>query len=194
MSAMHFSEGVKPGGLTSGQEIRILLCYLLANTSVPITRAQLEDVLLGEELVNYFALAESLAQLREQELVEEGDDGYKITEKGRTVGQTLAQDVPRTIRDTAVRGMIRAQQYAAKAAVNKSEVLLDGNGRMVHCSIGDQNGALFDMQLYMPDELSAGAVRDQFIEHGDIVYKLVLTAMTGNEQLARQALDELLKK
>ncbi|NLW77897.1 MAG: DUF4364 family protein [Ruminococcaceae bacterium] len=191
MSELTFNEGVKPGGLTSGTEIRILLCYLLDNIPGAVSRTQLEEALLGEALVNYFALAESLAQLREQALVAGPDDALEITKAGRTVGRTLAHDVPRTVREAAVRGLIRAQQYAAKAAAHHSEILQLESGRAVACSIQDGSGQLFQMQLYMPDTLTAEAVREKFIESGDVIYKLVLAALTGDKRLAQQSLGQL---
>ncbi|MDL2293420.1 DUF4364 family protein [Ruminococcaceae bacterium OttesenSCG-928-D13] len=185
-----FSEGVRPGGLTSSTEIRILLCYLLDHIGTPVSREQIEESLLGESLVNYFAMADSLAQLCSQGLLSCEDSMYTITDEGRTVGRTLAADVPRTIRDAAVRGVIRAQQYAAKAAAHRSEVIKsdDGKSRHVRCSIGDDAGTLLLLELYMPDELSAEAVRDKFIQSGDEVYKLVLASLTGNRELAQKAL------
>lgn len=191
-----FVEGVKPGGLTTTREIRILLCYLLCNVPRPVTRQQLDEVLIGEELANYFAMADSLNQLIEQQLVQLLPDGYAITESGRTVGQTLAEDVPRTIRDAAVRGVIRAQQYAAKAAAYKTEVLPgpSGKGQLVRCAINDETGALFSMEIYMPDELSAKEVSSAFTQHGDAVYKLLLAALTKEDGLAKEALDTLRSK
>ncbi len=191
MGSQLFTEGVKPGGLTTGTEIRILLCYLMDSVGAPVRREELEEVLLGEELANYFAMADSLSQLIEQGLVAESDAGYTVTESGKTVARTLADDLPRTIRDTAVRGVIRAQQYAARAAVHKSEVVSGPGGRAVHCAIEDDAGPLFRMELYMPDELTAAAVREQFIEKGDEVYKLVLAALTDNRSLAEKALLRL---
>ena len=67
-----FTGGVKPGGLTSTMEVRILLCYLIktaAKTAAPLTRQELENALLSEELVNYFELAGGLGDLEQQ-----GDD------------------------------------------------------------------------------------------------------------------------
>lgn len=186
-----FTEGVKPGGLTTGTQIRILLCYLMDSVGAPVRREELEEVLLGEELANYFAMAESLGQLLEQGLITEGDSGYTVADAGKTVARTLSDEVPRTVRDAAVRGVIRAQQYAAKMAVHKSEVVQGPHGRSVKCAIGDEAGPLFRMELYMPDELTAEAVRGQFVEKGDEVYKLVLAALTDNRQLAEKALLKL---
>ena len=46
-----FTAGVRPGGLTSSTEIRLLLCYLVQHSG-PITREQLETALLDAQLVN----------------------------------------------------------------------------------------------------------------------------------------------
>lgn len=192
MLSDNFIEGVRPGGLTSSTEIRILLCYLLDMVNTPITREQIDDALLGEELVNYFAMSECLAKLVEQGLVEKKKALYEITEAGRTVGRTLGNDVPRTVRDVAVRGVIRSQQYAARKSTYRSDVHTDSDGhRSVNCSIGDASGPLFNMEIYMPDELSAEAVKQAFVEKGDSIYGLVLAALTNNPTLAKQYLDTL---
>lgn len=191
MAGNTFNEGVRPGGLTTGTEIRILLCYLLDSVSTPVTRNQIEEALLGEELANYFAMAESLDTLLQQELISETPEGYTITETGRTVARTLARDVPRTVRDAAVRGVIRAQQFAALQAAHHGEVQKTDTGYMVQCGIGDTTGSLFKMELYMPDELSAETVKNKFIAKGDEVYKLVLAALTGDTALAEKALKNI---
>ena len=56
MPADAFTAGVKPGGLTSVTEIRILLCYLI-KTAGPVSREVLENALMQEQLVNYFELS-----------------------------------------------------------------------------------------------------------------------------------------
>ena len=45
-----FTAGVRPGGLTSSTEIRLLLCYLVKNAG-PITRQEIENALMEEALV-----------------------------------------------------------------------------------------------------------------------------------------------
>ena len=191
MAFDNFSEGVRPGGLTSSTEIRILLCYILDMAPGPVSRRQLENVLLGEELVNYFAMAESLKQLVAQKLVVEKRGAYTLTEQGRSASQSLARSVPHTVRETALRGVIMAQQYAAKKAVHHAEIEKQENRRSVKCRIGDEAGPLFELSLYMPDDLSAAAAKEMFIDHGDAVYKLVLAALTENRAAAAKALDAL---
>ncbi len=191
MRKSHFTEGIRPGGLTSSAEIRILLCYLLDMANTPISREQIEEALLGEELVNYFALSESLDTLVKQGLVHKEKSLYEVTDNGRTVGRTLSNDVPKTVRDLAVRGVIRSQQYAARKSTFLSEIKEDAGHLAVHCAIQDTSGYLFRMQLYMPDNLSAEAVKQAFLDKGDTLYGLVLAALTHNPALAEQYLAAL---
>ena len=103
-----FTAGVRPGGLTSSTEIRLLLCYLVKNAG-PITRQEIENALMEEALVNYFEIGSCLDDITKQELVTLTGDSYAITDKGRKVAQELAYDLPRTVRERAVAAVLRCQ-------------------------------------------------------------------------------------
>ena len=90
-----FTAGVRPGGLTSSTEIRLLLCYLVKNAG-PITRQEIENALMEEALVNYFEIGSCLDDITRQQLVTLTKGSYTITEKGRKVAQELAYDLPRS--------------------------------------------------------------------------------------------------
>lgn len=193
MAGNQFNEGVRPGGLTTATEMRILLCYLIDNVQQPVSREEIENVLVGEELANYFLLAESLGHLVEQGLATAEEGGYRITPAGREVAHTLGHEVPRTVREAAAKGVIRAQEFAARQAVHRCKItpLENGKGRKVHCAIEDEAGTLFCMELFLPDDLTAKTAQQQFTNRGDVVFKLLLAALTDNRTLAQRALDEL---
>ena len=109
-----FTAGVRPGGLTSSTEIRLLLCYLVKNAG-PITRQEIENALMEEALVNYFEIGSCLDDITKQELVTLTGDSYTITDKGRKVAQELAYDLPR-------RGFLSASSWTAMAAGRKTAV------------------------------------------------------------------------
>ena len=101
MAGNAFTAGVKPGGLTTSTEIRILLCYLIQHAGTPLSQGELETALLGEELVNYFELASNLSDLLEQGFVREENGRYTILPAGADIAEALADDVPRTGRGRA---------------------------------------------------------------------------------------------
>lgn len=174
-----FTAGVKPGGLTSGAEIRILLCYLI-RTAGPVQRGTLEDALMEEELVNYFELCAALEALPEQGLAvcspEQG--GYSITPKGAEVADALGYDLPRSVRESAARAVLRLQSWQRKAAQNKAEVQSTPEGFVVDCSIADLGGEVLHLRLAMPDRLTAETAQKCFVENGSEVYRLLLTCLT----------------
>ena len=63
-----FTAGVRPGGLTTSTEIRLLLCYLVQNTGA-VSQHQLEAALMDTQLVNYFEIGSGLDDIRRQGLV-----------------------------------------------------------------------------------------------------------------------------
>ena len=90
MAGNAFTAGVKPGGLTTSTEIRILLCYLIQHAGTPLSQGELETALLGEELVNYFELASNLSDLLEQGFVREENGRYTILPAGADIAEALA--------------------------------------------------------------------------------------------------------
>ncbi|MFQ8600063.1 MAG: DUF4364 family protein [Oscillospiraceae bacterium] len=86
--------GIEPGGLKDGYEIRILICYLLSRIDRPISKSQINEIVQAKGLANYFQLNQELFNLVESghlAVVDclNGDDFYKITEKGIKTAETL---------------------------------------------------------------------------------------------------------
>ncbi len=176
-----FTAGVKPGGLTSNTEIRLLLCYLIK--SVPgLTRTELETALVEEELVNYFEVASAMDDILHQQLASEVGGGYSITEKGARVAAELAYDLPASVRDAAIAAAIRKQTWNKKAANYHASINALPDGQYsVTCTIEGLGTDAFCLTLSMPDALTAAQIRDQFILHGSEVYALLLNQLTADE-------------
>ena len=173
-----FTAGVKPGGLTDNTQIRILLCYLV-KTAGPLTRDTLQGALLQEQLVNYFEFADALADVERQQLVSlDEDERYSITDKGTTVADTLAFDLPRTVRESAIRAVMQIQSWKHKAAMNRARIEEEDGEYVVWCAIGDMGSDVFRLQLAMPDKLTAETIRNNFTAHGSEIYSKVMDMLT----------------
>ena len=173
-----FTAGVKPGGLTDNTQIRILLCYLV-KTAGPLTRDTLQGALLQEQLVNYFEFADALADVERQQLVSlDEDERYSITDKGSTVADTLAFDLPRTVRESAIRAVMQIQSWKHKAAMNRARIEEEDGEYVVWCAIGDMGSDVFRLQLAMPDKLTAETIRNNFTAHGSEIYSKVMNMLT----------------
>lgn len=181
MHADAFTGGVKPGGLTSVTEIRILLCYLI-RTAGPITREILQNSILQEQLVNYFEMNSCLDDLLEQGLVTVNNDFYMITQKGKHVADSLCWDIPRTVRESAANSVLRMQHWAQMSAENQAEIVKSIDGYQVHCRIQEGGRDIFVLTVPMPDKITAEKVRDTFIKNGSYIYSMFIEALTKKEE------------
>ena len=172
-----FTAGVRPGGLTNSTEIRLLLCYLVKNAG-PITRTEIENALMEEALVNYFEIGSCLDDIARQQLVTADGDRYTITDKGRKVAQELAYDLPRTVRESAIRAVMQIRSWRHRAASNRAVVQEKDGQFSVVCSIADMGSDVFRMELAMPDKLTAEMIKNNFIAHGSDIFPKLLNALT----------------
>ena len=165
-----FTAGVRPGGLTDDTQIRILLCYLV-KVAGPVKRDTMQGAILQEQLVNYFEFADALAEVEKQKLVTiDGEGRYVITQKGSTVADTLAYDLPRTVRESAIRAVMQIRSWNHRAASNRAVVQETDGKYSVVCSIGDMGSDVFRLELAMPDKLTAEMIKNNFIAHGSDIY------------------------
>ena len=172
-----FTAGVRPGGLTNSTDIRLLLCYLVKNPG-PITRTEIENALMEEALVNYFEIGSCLDDITRQQLVTVQDNVYSITDKGRKVAQELAYDLPRTVRESAIRAVMQIRSWRHRAASNRAVVQEKDGQFSVVCSIADMGSDVFRMELAMPDKLTAEMIKNNFIAHGSDIFPKLLNALT----------------
>ena len=190
MSNKAFTGGVRPGGLTTSTEIRILLCYLLKTVGIPLTRGEIESALLGEELVNYFELSDALDKLCALGHLNCEGGAYRVTPGGAELADTLANELPRSVREAAVNAVLAAQQYKRKLAQHKAKVTRTEDGWRTSCTIEDLGEPVFSCELYLPDELTANAVKEKFISDGDRIFRCMLGLLTDNRQLLADLCNE----
>ena len=106
------------------------------------------------------------------------DNVYSITDKGRKVAQELAYDLPRTVRESAIRAVMQIRSWRHRAASNRAVVQEKDGQFSVVCSIADMGSDVFRMELAMPDKLTAEMIKNNFIAHGSDIFPKLLNALT----------------
>lgn len=64
-----FNGGVEPGGLRSKDEIRILICYLLASVGDPLSREDIISIVRDNGLANYFETVDAISEMAKKGLI-----------------------------------------------------------------------------------------------------------------------------
>lgn len=179
-----FTAGIEPGGLTSGVEIRMLVCYLLDAAREPLSFEQLNGALQSEGLVNYFELALAVSKLTASaHLMEtEGEGGARmleITDLGSRAAATFERSLPLTVREKALRSV--RQKLLRERLEKQNRVLLEktSDGYRVSLSIGDVGTDLLNLSLFVPTKAYGEEIRERFLKDPTVVYRQVVALLTG---------------
>jgi len=176
------SAGVAPGGLYSRDEIRTLLCDLAAQLTLPFTVTQAEAVFVGEGLANYFEFHAALHELTQQgKLLLESKQGQLclvLPDSHRHAAATLAQELPRRVRDRALHAAEQLQLHATREADNRISVYpTDGGGFYITFRQGESDDMLLSVTVYAPDAAEAERIRARFLQNPGKLYGAVLGAL-----------------
>lgn len=192
-----FDYGVEPGGLRNKSEIRLLICYILATVNTPLTKEGVINALQKKGLVNYFEAAnafEELIKSKSVELAEDSTDRYVITDSGRMISVQLDEDLPITVRESALASTLELIAREKIEKENTVKVEKVENGFSVKCSISGGEMNLFSFDLYVPDSSQTRLVKNNFHSNPEMIYKVMVAMLTRDYGMIEEALEEVRKK
>lgn len=186
-----FTGGVEPGGLWNKNDIRILLCYILASVNAPLSRESISEIVQGKALANYFEVGDALESLQKQgNVLCDADGNFTVTDSGREIAANLDATLPLSVRDKALEAAMRLVAEAKARRENRVELHPDENGYRVTCHISGGETDLMSVSLYVPDKAQAELVERNFYRDPEGVYRLLLAALTGDKDYAKEFLGK----
>lgn len=186
-----FTGGVEPGGLWNKNDIRILICYILASVNAPLSGEDISRILQGKALANYFEASDALAALEKLGNVERDGFGcYTVTKTGREIADSLDATLPLSVRDKALEAAVTLLADARAERENRVDIAETEKGYRVDCHISGGEMELMSISLYVPDEAQAEMVKRNFHRDPAGVYKLLLSSLTGDTAFAKSFFEE----
>ena len=177
-----FSAGVKPGGLVSRDEIKILICHILAKIGKAVPERQMKETLHFEGIANFFEVGDAIQQLYSiGHLSREDSDGeemYRITDSGLSISQTLYRSIPLSTRERAVEAIEKMLSRHKIEKETKIEITKAGAGYMISCSFMEGETELMTLRLQLPTAEEAYRVKDHFLENAVEIYIKTTALMT----------------
>ncbi len=179
-----FTAGIRPGGLTEGREIRILICHILSELGEPMSFDEMTESILTDGTANYFEFADAFSELRDTGCVvaiktDSGINKYTITEKGRAVAMTISGDLPLSVQEKSAenaRNIIQRRRIEKENLVSISKT---EDGYMIHVRVTDIGTDLMELSLFMPTMEQALAAKEKFLSNPTGAYAKVLAALAG---------------
>lgn len=178
-------------------DVRLLLLYILARVDYPIREAELLDLALCDEAVNYFHFTEALSSLKSTGHVLQNKNGeISITQKGRANGSICEDEIAYSVRLKCDRGVAELNRLLQRRNQVRSEILprSDGNGVTVRLILDDDTGNLMTLDMLAPDAHQAMLLSDGFRTKADSLYNMILSQLLdaqGEPQSTENQKEEL---
>ena len=179
-----FTAGIRPGGLTDGGEIRILICHILNFADSPMSFDELTEAVLYDGTANYFEFSDALAELENTGCIlslksPAGISEYSLTEKGRAAADTLAGKLPASVKEKSAETAANILRRRRIEKENLVSITRTEDGFKIHMRVTDIGTDLMELSLFMPDKEMAMAVRERFLSDPAETYSKVLEALAG---------------
>ncbi len=191
-----FMQNVKVGGPATIFDIKVMLCYLLNSLNKPISAEDLLNVMMSEELVNYFEYESAMAELVRGGQVEKfvsdsGEEFYQISKNGAALVVDLESSIAMSLRSRVVAAAIKVLTFKQNKEENNVKITAaDGGGYNLTLEVPGEPQPLCKLQLYFPERLQAEMANDRFLENPSLVYAAILAALSGDMTTLMTALKE----
>jgi len=111
-----FMQNVKVGGPATIFDIKVMLCYLLNSLKKPISAENLLNIMMSEELVNYFEYESAMAELCNNGQVEKfvddsGEEFYKISSQGAALVVDLESSIAMSLKSRVVEAALKVLAF-----------------------------------------------------------------------------------
>lgn len=158
---------------------KILILFVLNQLPAPIDSELLYDVCFCDDGLGYFDYSVCLEDLVRSANVNELDDEYSITEKGRRNAETLLTSLPYSVRNAAKKRIAPVAEMLSRYQLITTEYEERESGTVIHLGLSDGEVRLLDMKLFCGDETTARKIKKNFRREAEIYYNTFLHSLTA---------------
>ncbi|MFI3206103.1 MAG: DUF4364 family protein [Clostridia bacterium] len=186
-----FSAEVEPGGLTSQNDIKILVCYLVKSVPNVLKDTNIAQILRDKGLANYFEIMDAISALTKKgHIIKDENDFFSLSETGMSIALSLDYSLPKSVRDKALESAFAMLKHAKIEKENPVDIISTDSGFDVTCHVKGGDFDMMKISLYAPDKEQAEMIKKNFQKDPEYVYSLMLSALVGDKEYVKSLFEE----
>lgn len=164
-------------------DVKVLILYVAARSSYPMTVQELYELCYQDECLSYFDVCTAVPELvKSGHLRQLEEDRYEITDKGRQDGELTADSIAFTVKQRAENAVNRFNRQLRRSSYVKTRVIRREKGDCsVIMSLDDEMGNLMTLELMAPDQRQAVRLSRLFEKKAELIYNLTMTELLEDE-------------
>lgn len=167
-------------------DVKVLVLFVMARVSYPITIQQLYELCFQDECLSYFDICTAVPEMVESgHLLELEDQTYEITDKGRADGALTEDSVAYTVKCKAENAVSRFNRAQRRSSFVKTQVIPRENGDFsVIMALDDEVGNLMTLELLAPNQRQAVRLSKLFERKAENIYNLTMAELLDEDDKA----------
>ena len=163
-------------------DVKVLILFVSARVQYPVTAQEVYELCYQDECLSYFDVCTALPEMVASGHLEENEERYTITEKGRADGKLTEDSLVFSVRQRAENAIDKFNRQLRRQSFVKSQVIpRDSGDYSVVMSLDDEMGNLMTLELLAPNHRQALRLGKLFEEKAELTYNLIMTQLLDTE-------------
>ena len=164
-------------------DVKVLILFVTSRVQYPVNCQEIYELCYQDECLSYFDVCTAIPEMVDSGHLQQQDDRYEITPKGREAGALTADSIAFTVRQRAENAVARFNRQIRRSSYVKTRVVpRDCGDFTVIMSLDDDMGSLMTLELTAPDQRQAIRLGRLFEGKAEMVYNLVMTELLDEEE------------
>lgn len=166
-------------------QIRLIILYTLKHFKISMTMDQLQDVLVWQDIIDYFTMADFLLDMEKlgmlKTVIIENKTHYDITDKGKETVNMFKNKIPMSIRDKIYEKCSDMLSEMANGRKVVADIVpIDDKKFMARCGIYDFGTPLMEINIFAGSRKHAEIIAERFKTESANLYKTILEKIIEN--------------
>jgi len=165
-------------------DVKVLILFVMARVSYPVTMQQLYELCYQDECLSYFDVCTAVPEMvASGHLQKTGEDGFEITEKGRSDCALTEDSIAFTVRQKSENAVARFNRQLRRSSFVKTQLIpRPGGDYSVIMALDDEQGNLMTLELMAPNQRQAVRLGKLFEKKAEEVYNLTMAALLDEDE------------
>lgn len=167
-------------------KVKIFVLYLMHNIHYPMTKVQINDIVMVSDYVFYLDFAESFNEMLDGDLIavvgkdENGFELYEPTQKGMLVADALHCDIKERILDESLVCALRYLDFQRRdVKVDTEFVKLPDTTFNITMTMSERGKIIFKTTINVDSEFRMHESLQTFRDRPDVVYRGMIALLAG---------------
>ena len=153
-------------------DIKILILFVLRRLPGAVDPTTLSDLCRAcDDGFDYFEYSDCLADLIDNGLIAESEDGFQITEKGARNVEVVETDIAYSVRSRAEKLLKPLRDRLRREAMIRTSHVNEKNGCFVTLAMSDGEGDVINLRLLCGGEEQAKIMEKNFRKNAEAFYQ-----------------------